>query len=453
MASGYQQMESDRMLRWNDQADAPPREDAPVCWQVLTWLLFWPLLCLIARQAPYFAGPARDATFYTQGAASGQGADYHASLYVILVMQTAFAISAKRKIWKVLKENPLILAGLLLVCVSLLWSGSAVNTIHMGVELSLCTMFACYLAVRMPTERLMSLLMFMGVAASALSIVFALAIPRYGIFAGYGGGAWQGIADHKNTLGVSMTYLLTPVFFAQKYRLFRRVAYGALILFIIVMSQSRGAWMYTAGVLFFVGFLCMIRHLRRQEAILLVVVAMVAGAVASVIAVHSFDNIAPLLGKDSSMSGRTEIYRQAWLSILKKPAVGYGYGGFWGVSPEAARIGLSIGWNNVAYSESGILELALQLGFAGVGLVLFTVGRAVVQAIRLFNSSFYSPRAGWFLTILFLAALTNIDAGWLMVPGSLDWVMILIACVGLEGETRRARQCSVIAQEAWGQNF
>ena len=88
----------------------------------------------------------------------------------------------------------------------------------MCVEVGLCTLFACYLSARYTTERFMQLLIFMGVIAALLSIFFALALPSYGIFQGYAGGAWQGICKHKNALGVSMAFLLTPIFFTNHLR-------------------------------------------------------------------------------------------------------------------------------------------------------------------------------------------------------------------------------------------
>ncbi len=413
--------------------------------QILTWLLFWPLLCLIARQAPYFAGPARNAMSFYQGAAAGARADYHVPLYIIMVIQAALAFAGKRKIWVALKQNPLVLAGLTLILISVLWSGSVVNTIHMWVEVSLCTLFACYLSTRMTAERLMSQLMIMGVAASLLSILFAAALPRYGIFAGYGSIAWQGICDHKNTLGLSMAYLLTPVFYARQVSSTKKLLYCTLVLFMIAMSQSRGAWAYTAGMLGFVGCLHLIRRFRSRESSLVTIVLLCVAAAGCVFAIANFREIASMLGKDASMSGRTTIYREVWRSVMKAPVLGYGYGAFWFISPEAARIGYSIRWPNIGYAESGFLDLALQLGFVGVALVLVMLGRAVMQAFRLLRSSFYTPKVGWFLTILFLAALTNIDAGWLLVSNTLDWVMILIACIGLETETRRVRALQIEA--------
>jgi exopolysaccharide production protein ExoQ len=404
--------------------------------QVLTWILFWPLLTLIARQAVYFSGPARTEAFY-KGLA-GPGADYHLQLYIILLLHTAIALAGNRRLWGVLRSNPLILAGLGLAAISALWSGSPQVTAQTSIELALCTLFACYLTTCMSTERLMGLLMFMGVVTSVLSILFVISLPSYGIFAGYAGGAWQGICNHKNTLGLSLAYLLTPVFFADQYRRWPKIAYAVLILFMIYMSQSRGAWLYTAGMLTFVACLYLLRRLRRVEALLLFCLLLLIGIVLASGALTNMDNAARVLGKDPSLSGRTVIYREVWQTILRAPILGYGYGAFWGVDRESTRIGIAISWFT-GYSESGVLELALYLGFTGVAIVALMLARAVLQAVRLLRSPFYSNRVGWFLTMLFLAALTNLDAGWLLVSGTLDWVLILVACIGLNAESRHLR--------------
>jgi O-antigen ligase len=140
------------------------------------------------------------------------------------------------------------------------------------------------------------------------------------------------------------------------------------------------------------------------------------------------------------MSGRFKIYKEVWLAILKRPVLGYGLGGFWFPgSLESQRLGLSIGWANIGYSENGILELALQIGFLGVALVLGMIATAVARAVKLLRSPFYTPRVGWFLTIIVLAMFTNIDAGWFLTSDTLDWVLIVIACIGLNEEWARVR--------------
>ena len=408
------------------------RVETPVSEQVVTWLLFWPLLSLIARQAVYFAGPARTAGAYQNGAAMGGPGGSHLTLVVNLLFLLGFGLAGYRQVLSTLKLNPLIPAMFALAVCSALWSASAQITIQMSIQVSLCALFACYLSTRFTTEHLMQLLIFMGVTSALLSIFFALALPSYGVFQGYEGGAWQGICDHKNTLGISMAFLLTPVFFTDGYSRGRKLLYSAMLLFVIYKSQSRSAWFDTAGMILFVAWLSLARRIRVKELAPIVLSTAIIGVAAFVLGSHFWPMLTTSVGKDPTMTGRSEIYTEVWRSILKRPVLGYGFGAFWYAGNfESQRIGLAIRWPNIGYAESGILDLALQTGLLGVGLLILMIGKAVGQGVRLLRSPQYSPKIGWFLTIIFLALLTNIDAGWFMTLNTLDWVLVLVACIGI----------------------
>ena len=119
--------------------------------------------------------------------------------------------------------------------------------------------------------------------------------------------------------GVSGGFLLTPVFFTDTYSRGRKVAYSALLLFLIGMSQSRGAWGDTLGMLLFVGWLHLVRRVRKPEVAPLVLITTTAGITITALAIHFWPVLAASMGKDPSMTGRTEIYHEVWLSIMKPP--------------------------------------------------------------------------------------------------------------------------------------
>lgn len=416
----------------NSAQESSLRLDLPL----LTAVLFWPLLTLIARQTVYFSGPARDSYAILYGTSRGS----HLFIYINYAVLGAFVAVGWPGIWMRLKQNLLLSATLALALSSVLWTSSIKITVQMFIEISLCTLFACYLSIRVSTRQLMQILMSIGVLAAFLSILFAIALPSYGIFAGYGTSAWQGICNHKNTLGVSSTYLLLPAFFATNFSRLTRGAYGLLMLLLVFMSQSRGAWFYTFGVVSFIMWLHLYRRLRRSDSMLLVIITAASILACVALLIVYFPVLATMVGKDPTMSGRFNIYKEVWIAICKKPLFGYGLGGFWFPgSLESQRLALAIGWSNIGYSENGILELALQVGFLGVSFVLAMIAIAVARGIKLSRSPFYTPRVGWFLSILVLAMLTNIDAGWFMTSDTLDWVLIVIACIGLNEEWMRAR--------------
>jgi exopolysaccharide production protein ExoQ len=414
------------------------RTDTPVSQQIISWLLFWPLLCLVARQVVYFSGPARSAEVYQNGADMAGARGSHYSLYVYLLFLFGFVLAGYQEVWTTVKKNWVIPAMLGIALSSTLWSATPVGTLQMCFAVGLCTLFACYLSARFTTERFMELFILVGAIAALLSVFFAVALPSYGIFQGYGGGAWQGICAHKNALGISMAFLLTPVFFTNSYGQGRKIIYSALLLFLIYKSQSRGAWVDTAGMLLFVAGLNVVRRFRGRELPPLLLLTSTFGIVALLLGIHYWPELAAAMGKDPSMTGRTGIYAEIWRSAMKRPLLGYGFGGFWYAgNPERQRIAISIGWPSIGYAESGFLELVLQMGFVGLGLVVAMMVKATVQGMRLLRSPSYSPRVGWFLTILFLSLLTNIDAGWFMTSNTMDWVLILMACSGLNAEAQR----------------
>jgi exopolysaccharide production protein ExoQ len=418
----------------------------PISQEVLTWLLFWPILTLIARQTVFFSGPARSTAVYQNGSAMAGPAGSHNYVYVQLFFLLGFVLAGHQLIWATVKKNWLIPAMLGLAFCSVLWSASPIISLQICIEVGLCTLFGCYLSAKYDTDRLMQFVIFMGTVAALLSIFFAVALPSYGRFQGYAPDAWQGICNHKNSLGISMAYVLSPIFFTNSYSRGRRILYGALILFVIYESKSVGAWADTAGMILFVSSIWIVRRLRARELTLFVILAVVLGAVSLGLVAHFWVELTAFFGKDPSMTGRAPIYVEVWRSILKRPLLGYGFGGFWYPGNfECQRIRLALRWPGIGYSESGLMELVLQIGFVGLGLVVAMIGKAVVQGIRLMRSPSYSPRVGWFLTILLLAALTNIEAGWLLTMDTLDWVLILVACIGLNAETNRVRTAAGVS--------
>ena len=79
------------------------------------------------------------------------------------------------------------------------------------------------------------------------------------------------------------------------------------------------------------------------------------------------------------------------------------------------------------------MELALQSDFSALDCCCDDRQNGSSRSISLAFSPLFSP--GWYLTILFLAALTNIDAGWFMTLNTLDWVLILVSCIGMNDAT------------------
>ncbi len=410
----------------------------PIYQQVLAWVLLLPLLYLAAYGQFSFTNQSNSALMTENGdlLQTSQGIRPHVVLYYAFM--AAFILTGYREIWRVMLNNKLLLVGPLLAALSAIWSEAPLLTLRTSFELTMTTLFAFYLCERFSTEQLMKLLMFVGTVAAILSVLLALLLPQYGVYHRDSSGAWEGIFNHKNALGLGMTFLLTPVFFSPQ-RLMLKVSYGALLLFLIGMSESRGAWFMAIGVLAFSAWLWCFRRLRSTEALLLTVIAIAAVIAMASAGVFYLNPVMRFIGKDPTLTGRTEIYSAVLASIIKHPILGYGFGAFWhGLNHESVIIALRIHWMSIGYSENGFLEVWLWLGTAGLALVLLYFGRGIVQSIRLIKSRYYTPRVGWFSVIIFLELITNIEGGVVLAPVHIEWTLTLVALVGLATEMRRA---------------
>ncbi len=95
--------------------------------------------------------------------------------------------------------------------------------------------------------------------------------------------------------------------------------------------------------------------------------------VAGILAIWLLDNLEPLvnlLGKDLTLTGRTELWAAVINKIQERPLLGYGYSGFWqGWEGESAFVLQLVGWD-APNGHNGILDLWVDLGFLGVTVFL-----------------------------------------------------------------------------------
>jgi O-antigen ligase len=88
------------------------------------------------------------------------------------------------------------------------------------------------------------------------------------------------------------------------------------------------------------------------------------------------DAVLEMIGKDPTLTGRTELWTWVLNAIAQRPLFGWGYLAFWSPdNPAAAEIIRAVQWV-VPEAHSGLLEMALELGFVGTSYCIFLLIRA-----------------------------------------------------------------------------
>jgi exopolysaccharide production protein ExoQ len=359
-----------------------------------------------------------------------------------------------KPVWRELKQNLLIFSVLGWLIISVLWSDmpqtSLVNAGRMTIDLVL----VLYLFERYSGNDIQKLILMVGYAAASGSILMVLAFPQYGLQ--YRGdlsamGAWEGIFGQKNICGQVMMLLLLPAFFVKLRGHGAKILLGAYIataLVIIVMTRSAAGWIFSGVCLAFVALLKLMARMNRKDTAVLVAGIVLGTVTFGAILVANFNTVMYALGKDPTLTGRTKIWAVLLNSILKRPLIGYGYVSYWhwGLTGESAHFALQTRLPGYASADSGIVELALELGIVGILLYGIVFLCAAKDACYCFRRE-ASPAVMWYASMLVYVAASNIAGGTLLRPSDLACILPFVAFVGLRREARRLRQSRMHARE------
>jgi exopolysaccharide production protein ExoQ len=426
----------------------PTSQDKPVSALLLTWILM-PLLMFFGAQGAFFFQhetnnnelSAKDSTLVESKSAADT---LFGRVEVITIFSVVLILAATRRkeIISACRENPATAALPVLALCSAAWSQFPAETLHFAPLLLGTTLFAFYLAKRFRPDQQSSLFAIFGWVSILLTCFLSIAMPQYGIDHTEGVKAWQGIYGHKNSCALTTVFLMMPVLLRKSRGTLdnlNRFAYVALSLLIIVMSQSRTGWLAAICLLAFVPVYKLITKFRARDRGPLILAVAVVSIVLGAVVLMSLPTILSALGKDPTLTGRTQIWKAVSISIAKQPIQGYGYEGFWhGIEGESANVVMAAGWV-VPHAHNGFLEALVNLGILGLGLVLIALFQAFRNAFICLRSSEPPSCVGWYLSFVVLIVLSNIGENTILLPISLQWAMYILACIGLTDQVKRLR--------------
>ena len=225
-------------------------------------------------------------------------------------------------------------------------------------------------------------------------------------------GALRGVFTHKNQFGAFMA----PggvIFFLNAVRGEKNswVYWGLLVLNCAAMIMSRSTTAIGTFALMLV--LCLIYRIFRwrYEIMVSAILALtIIGFVALIFITGYSDSLFSSVGKDATLSGRTEIWQYVWDQIQLRPWLGYGLSAFWnGFDGPSGYVQLAMRIA-VVYAHNGFLDIWLSIGL--LGLSVFTIvflGTTARSLILLRKTN--SPEGFWPLLFLTYILLSNLTEG------------------------------------------
>jgi exopolysaccharide production protein ExoQ len=270
------------------------------------------------------------------------------------------------------------------------------------------------------------------VAAAAFAIlavaalIAALAVPSIGVMSEIFPGAWRGLWPEKNALGGNMALgfvCLSAAAVLNPRRAWLWWGFAGLALFLVLMSTSKTSLvslLLGAATLAFVGLL----RLGPAAKVAMVWLAVVGLTIAAGALLFAADAIFDILGKDATLTGRTEIWTAALRQIEKRPWTGYGYGVVWDVTgpwTPFAWIEREAGFTP-QHAHNAWIEQWLGLGLVGLAMFsLFYLQSVALTLWAMFRS------AGAYLAAPFVIVYTlmSITESVAFTYNDLRWVLFV----------------------------
>jgi exopolysaccharide production protein ExoQ len=377
-----------------------------------------------------------------QGNLQLEGSPIDAAVYGILLF-TAILVLTRRKnrTATFLANNWLVLLYFAYCLISVTWSYhpdvSFKRWIKAIGDVAICLVIVTEDQPIAALRRVISRIGFILFPTSVLLIKYYEALGR--TYTADGQLMNTGVTTNKNMLGVMVLVVALCTLWHVMYLLrsrrepYRRrhliahfvlLALGADLFVLANSSTSTACFILGAGVILASTLRAMRNRPMRVHALCLGIFLL--GGLVELFGGQ--DIVAQILGRQSNLSGRTDIWA-ALIPAAPNPVVGAGFEGFW-ISPSVLKFQntmLKKGWWHpevLNEAHNGYLEVYLNLGWIGVGLIsaiLLTAYRRGLKAFRL----------DWSIGSLTLAyvvssAVYNItEAGFRMLD--LMWIFLLLA--------------------------
>ena len=413
---------------------------------VLGWVMMFPLVFFAVHGTPSFEGPGNSNAGATSLAGLGSNGRNAGVVGNIVIPGIAYSIvvwllmiNARRVIAQALQMRLLTLLALFTIC-SALWSQDPFRSAYNGVFYLIETLFAFYLVLKFDPEEILSIMMMAGVSISVLSLIMVFLFPQFGVSQSARDGlAWTGLFSDRTSTGKCMLYLLTPaIIFRRRSFNYHHMIYILLMSIMVFMAHAA-----TARVILLLYIALMIsmsvsRKFGRRSSLLIIGMFLVAGALIAVVGLPFLPGLLGALGRNATLSGRTEIWQLVLASISKRPLLGYGYYSFWqGLRGESANIIVGAHWV-FGYAHNGILEICLQLGLVGAALFFVTLFQAMGNAWFCLRNG--CPTAvEWYIGIIALTLVYNVDESTVLWPVDLLSILYVVACCGLAMAVRQIK--------------
>ena len=321
-----------------------------------------------------------------------------------------------------------VIAIILLASLSTIWSTDPSITLKRAIGLLGTSAFAYYIAGRFKLTEFVGIL---GVTCYGIAILSFLAIvlvPSIGVMHDSYAGAWRGIFIDKNVLGEFMALSLLTfgvVIFSKLWPRRLAVIGAALSLALLVGSQSVSPLIICAVLLIAIALTVLYRRGSHGRLIALALgVSLFLIGLSALAGGLDGQFILNALGRNDTLTGRTDLWPQVVQAISNRPWLGYGYSAFWLPNGDFTYF-ISPNWTP-NQSHNGYLEACLDVGVVGASTAVLAILVALRRGVASLDRHLASCYAWPLLAVIYFLAV-NLTESSIAKYNNFNWIIFVVA--------------------------
>jgi exopolysaccharide production protein ExoQ len=331
--------------------------------------------------------------------------------------------------------NALFLLYPALCLLSVLWSDVTRDTLAFGMQITMSVLIGLFIGMRLSLGAIfrtyvVALLIMMFFSLLNINSAFAPAFNHENNFGG--------IFLHKNTLGMSAVQAVIAFIFCafllrnMDFKL-RALSVVGLVVVVFFLMIGGSATAVALGIVMATVAIALVLAVKWPPSLLLMVSGCVTGTGVAIITIIALDvdpvtEILGLLGRDPTLTGRTNLWEFGLGVYLSRPIFGFGAAGFWSNPAYASEIVTQ--WR--LYGEGIVsfhnlpLELLVSLGPLGL------LTHSLFGVITLWRAARHQRRTGdelaiWVIVLVIYLYTNEMTDNVLHLPHHIS-LILLVAC-------------------------
>lgn len=339
---------------------------------------------------------------------------------------------------------------------SLLWSPVPVNAFRQVVQffgvLLVCYVVSVY--TLKDISRIFEQCFDLLVAVLVVSIVTVVVDPVQGkeSLAGIEG-AWRGILEQKNALGIASAVTLLLWAYVQTTVPRKPFwAFSSLVVIVVCLLGSKSSSSLFFGLLSVCLYGVLYKdHVRASMLFVRAILVLLAAFVLLNLAFFFYANralsfsdiVGPfsgLFGKSSDLTGRADIWLLMWQSISQHWLLGTGFASFWlGPGGPSQFISDALQWT-VPTAHNGYLEILNEVGLIGAAFFAGMLVNHLKNIVSIFNTDRH--QAALHLSVLLVFLISNFSESTALKVTSFLQFLLFISMMSVQA-------ANIHAQSLW----